>query len=271
MSNAAEGPEGSPLEWLEREIQTAVSRFGKERGCPDYWRPPLVGAVAADDPAIAELSRIVDPEHAAPRDLLASARSVIVYFLPFREWVGEENRRSGPFASRSWAESYTTTNACIAAVNLHIKDCLGRAGHEAATTPATHNFDEQKLVSRWSHKHLAWAAGLGTFGHHLLLITEAGCCGRLGSLVTSMELPPSNRPGREFCLLKAGKRCSACVARCSFDALFKDRFDRHACYRQCLANDAHYSDLGLVDVCGKCACGVPCSYGIPMEEAGARD
>lgn len=29
------------------------------------------------------------------------------------------------------------------------------------------------------------------------------------------------------------------------------------------ANDAHFSDLPLVDVCGKCACEVPCSHKIP--------
>jgi hypothetical protein len=46
-------------------------------------------------------------------------------------------------------------------------------------------------------------------------------------------------------------------------ALFETRFDRQACYRQCLANDAHYSDLPLVDVCGKCASQVPCSHEIP--------
>ena len=263
MPNTDESPDRSHLEWLEREIQAAVFRYRESRGCADYWRSPLVAVAGADDPLIGELPRIGDPEHSAPRDLLASARSVIVFFIPFQKWVGEENDASGFFAAQSWAESYVATNDCIAAVNLHIEDCLRQAGHLAATTPATHNFDEKKLISKWSHKHLAYAAGLGTFGQNRLLITEAGCCGRLGSLVTSMDLPPSRRPPREFCLLKAGRRCSACVSKCVYGALGEDGFDRHACYRQLLANDAYYSDLPLVDVCGKCACGVPCSYGVP--------
>jgi len=139
-------------------------------------------------------------------------------------------------------------------------------GFDASTTPATHNFDEKKLVSRWSHKHLGYIAGLGTFGTHHLLITRAGCCGRLGSLVTSMALPPSSRPQEEWCLHKQGRRCSACLSKCVYGALGESTFDRRACYRQCLENDAHYTDLPLVDVCGKCGCNVPCSYGIPTEK-----
>lgn len=252
-----------PVEWLEKEIGSAVSRYKSENGCADYWRSPLVAVASADDPLIKELRVLVDPEHALPSGLLLSARSVIVFFIPFQKWVGEENARSGIFAARSWAEAYVVTNQLIAVVNTHLKDCLGKAGYLSATTPATHNFDEQKLISRWSHKHLGYIAGLGTFGSNCLLITRSGCCGRLGSLVTSMEIPPTARPRQEMCLLKAGHHCSACFARCKYEAFNENSFNRHACYRQCLINDEHYSDLPLVDVCGKCGCDVPCSYGIP--------
>jgi epoxyqueuosine reductase QueG len=104
---------------------------------------------------------------------------------------------------------------------------------------------------------------LVTFGHHHQLITEAGCCGRLGSLLASMEIPATPRPSGQWCLEKAGGSCLACVSKCRYGALARRRFHRHACYRQCLANNAHYCDMPLVDVCGKCACEVPCSYEIP--------
>jgi epoxyqueuosine reductase len=251
------------LEWVENEIQAAISHWKRENGDMDLWRRPLAAIASANDPLIPRLKQVVDPEHATAFDLLASAKSVVVFFVPFHRWIGEENSRSGFHAAHSWAESYVATNRLIAAINQHLEDCLKKAGFEAATTPATHNFDEEKLVSRWSHKHLACIAGLGTFGRHHLLITPAGCCGRLGSLVTSMDLPPSSRPPEEWCLHKKGRKCLACISKCVYGALREDVFDRHACYRQCLANDAHYSDLPLVDVCGKCGCDVPCSYGIP--------
>jgi len=250
------------LEWLRSEIGQFVADWRQRRG-KDDWRRPLVAIASADDPLFGRLQRAVDPGHAMPGDLLKGVRSVIVFFLPFHRAVGEANDRKKGLASRGWAESYVETNLLIRKIGGHLGRSLRKAGYSALATPATHNFDEEKLVSGWSHKHVAYIAGLGTFGHHHLLITEAGCCGRLGSTLTSAEIPATRRPEEEWCLDRAGEPCLACVSKCRYGALFTTSFDRHACYRQCLKNDAHYSDLPLVDVCGKCSCEVPCSYEIP--------
>jgi len=247
------------LEWIRSEIEGYLADWRQRRG-RDYWRGPRVGIAAAGDPLFLQLGRAVDPGHAMPRDLLKEARSVIVFFLPFSPALGMDNGEKKGLASRSWAEAYVETNLLIRKIGGHLARCLRGAGHVALATPATHNFDEEKLVSSWSHKHVGYIAGLGTFGHHHQLITEAGCCGRLGSLLTSMEIPATPRPGEEWCLQKAGRPCLVCVSNCRYGALFETRFDRQACYRQCLVNDSHYSDLPLVDVCGKCACNVPCSH-----------
>ena len=198
-----------------------------------------------------------------PADILPGAKAVIVFFLPFQQWLGKENDQAGFHAARSWAESYVATNELIRAINEYLKKRLEDAGYAAAITPATHNFDEQKLVSRWSHKHLAFIAGLGKFGCNHLLITASGCCGRLGSIATSMPLSPTPRLVEEWCLEKAGIECSACVSKCAYEALFETKYDRHRCYEQCLINDRFFDDLPLVDVCGKCGCEVPCSYSNP--------
>ena len=119
-------------------------------------------------------------------------------------------------------------------------------------------------MSDWSHRHAAYAAGLGTFGLHNLLITEAGCCGRLGSVITDLALEPTPRPTGEYCLRKAGFECQACADHCTFDALKIDRYDRFACYHQCLVNAEAFQDVGLADVCGKCCAHVPCSVRNPV-------
>lgn len=248
---------------LRVEIRSLMVGWVGEKQSEDYWRSPLLAVASASDPLFSELRRVVDPEHAMPEELLPGARSVLVFFLPFQELLGEENDRFGFHAARSWAEAYVVTNRIIQAVNSHLNSLLEQAGYRSTITPATHNFDEKKLVSRWSHKHLAYIAGLGTFGHHHQLITASGCCGRLGSIVTEMPLPATPRPSAQWCLTKAGRQCYACVAKCPCGALSEDDFNRRRCYGQCLANDAYYKDLPLVDVCGKCGCAVPCSYGIP--------
>lgn len=258
------GDSAPSLVRIRSEIEEYLADWRQRRG-RDYWRRPRVGVAAADDPLFPDLKSAVDPSHAVPRDLLKRARSVIVFFLPFVRDLGRANDACEGFASRGWAEAYVETNLLIRKIGGRLSRLLRGAGHSVRVTAATHNFDEKKLVSAWSHKHVAWIAGLGTFGHHHQLITEAGCCGRLGSLVTSLEIPPTHRPAREWCLHRAGLPCLACVSKCRYGALFEERFDRHACYGQCLANDAHYRDLPLVDVCGKCACEVPCSYEIPVQ------
>ena len=248
---------------LTQAIRSTIERWVESGRGEDYWREPLVAVASAHDPLFHQLKDAVSPEHGMPEDLLKGAQSVIAFFLPFRQWVGEANVRIKGLSARSWAESYTATNGLIQVVGETLKEAIQGMGHAVAVTPPTHNFDSEKLVSAWSHKHVAYIAGLGTFGHHRLLITEAGCCGRLGSLVTTMTLAATPRPEKEYCLAKRGESCHACVSQCRYNALLKTHFDRHACYRQCLVNDAHFSDLPLTDVCGKCACQVPCSYSIP--------
>lgn len=255
-------PETS-LDTVRHEISAFISDW-KRRENIDFWLEPLVACADPLDPLFHKLREVAVPDHAMPQEILAEAKAVIVFFIPFRPEFGRENDSAGFHASRSWAVLYFKTNELIRGISEHLQARLDRLGFKAETTPATHNFDEKRLVSRWSHKHLGYIAGLGAFGLNHLLITRAGCCGRLGSLVTTAPFAPTPRPAREYCLEKAGRECSACVAKCVYGALKgPEQFDRHVCYAQCLVNDSHFSDLPLVDVCGKCACEVPCSYSAP--------
>ncbi|MCL6636108.1 MAG: epoxyqueuosine reductase, partial [Peptococcaceae bacterium] len=102
--------------------------------------------------------------------------------------------------------------------------------------------------------------GLGTFGLHHMLITARGCAGRLGSLVLDFPVPPSPRPENHYCLFRREGKCLACVKNCPTGALTRAGLDKKKCYKRLLEVDAHYGDLGLCDVCGKCATG-PCAVG----------
>jgi epoxyqueuosine reductase QueG len=231
------------------------------------WKSPLIAYASAQDPLFDQLKHAVGPSHLYPRDLLPGAESVITYFLPFRERIAHSNAAPGP-ASRDWAIAYIETNTLIETINRRLIEALDRDGYAAVSQPPTHVFDRASLTSTWSHKHIAYIAGLGTFGLHRMLITAAGCAGRLGTLVTNAYLPPTPRPEHEACLYKhaagVGDACTACARRCTFGALTVDAFDRHACYRVCLDNAALHSNLGHADVCGKCATHVPCAFTDPV-------
>ncbi len=251
--------------------ETIVDVVGGYRGRTAY-RTPLVGFAAASDQGFAGLRDVVGPGHLIPHDLLPGARTVVAFFVPFdSELVCLQ--REDSYVSRAWAEAYIETNRLIESVCGALGDALAEKGIMAAWQQPTHNFDPVELVSIWSHKHVAYLCGLGSFGRHRMLITRAGCAGRLGSLVTDAALPeetlaPHKRtadPTGEICLTWRGGPCDACIRRCPSGALTTDGFDRQRCYRYLLEVNDHFPDLGLCHVCGKCATG-PCALSIPSVE-----
>ena len=175
------------------------------------------------------------------------------------EEVVEANRQAS-YVAREWAVAYLETNRLIARICQRLTDVLADLGVRAASEPATHNFDPVSLVSRWSHKSVAAVAGLGSFGLHHMLITDAGCAGRFGSLVIDAELEPTPVVEKQRCLYYHDGSCRQCVELCPVGALTEEELDKGLCYRRCLEVDAYFADLGLTDVCGKCALG-PCALG----------
>jgi epoxyqueuosine reductase QueG len=252
---------------IRREIEGIVALRHEERRTATRWLAPLVGFASAADPLFVRSKQAVSPTHALPGDLLPGAKTVIVWFVPFERSVATSNI-PGTAVSREWATAYVETNVLLAAIGARLVELLETRGHEASSPPPTHQFDRTRLVSDWSHRHAAVAAGLGAFGHNNMLITEAGCCGRLGSLVTTLEVEPDVRSGAEACLHRSGASCLRCARRCVNDALHEDGFDRFRCYEMCLANGEVHRGLGTADVCGKCLVGVPCSFTDPVAAVG---
>ena len=246
----------------------------KEASChaeiASSWKTPLVGFADALDPRFGELKRAVRSSHDLPGDLLHGARTVIAYFLPFDPSIPRSNHR-GTFSSEAWAVAYIETNRLIAGINERINWLLEQEGWQGTRLPATHNFDEEQLMSDWSHKHVAFIAGIGSFGHHHMLITELGCCGRLGSVVTDAVIAPTPRSEQERCLFKFDGSCRKCEQRCPAKALEADPFRRHACYDRLLENVHLHERHGLADVCGKCAAIVPCSFTDPVKRASRKN
>ena len=248
--------------YLESAVREFVARYPEAHRTLTRWQEPLVAFVDASDPRLLAVKEQVSSAHLLPHDLLKSAQTVIVYFLPFALDIPKSNVASR-YCSQEWAAGYIETNQLIHDLNQHLKDELAKAGYQAAVTPATHNFDTETLISNWSHRHLAKIAGLGSFGLNNMLLTEKGCCGRLGSLVTDLEIEAPRLPSVEYCLYKSSGVCGICVARCLNGALTHDGFDRQKCYAVCLENDREHPELELSDVCGKCCVGLPCSFGKP--------
>jgi len=244
---------------LEEKIRAHIGNAVATTGTATRYRPPLVAIVKADHPEFVRLKDYVDPSHLLPQDILPGAKSVISFFLPFDKSVVIANARRG-YAAREWAVAYIETNTLIDRICASLSELLAVHGHEGRWELPTHNFDPVRLISRWSHKSVGVIAGLGTFGLHQMVITDAGCAGRFGSLVTTAPLKPTEHPHqlKQRCRYYTDGSCTVCVDRCPVDALREDAFDRALCYERCLEVDRYHAELGLTDVCGKCATG-PCA------------
>lgn len=250
-------------ELTERFVASEPERLGSY----GWWEAPLVVSAPIDQ-RFDQLRRIAFHEHLYPQDLLPTARSVVVFFIPFKKGLVEENKH-GDRPCRSWGLAYLETNDLIGRLSNTLSDLLAGHGFKSGLTPATHNFDEATLMARWSHKHLGYLAGLGRFGVHRMLITPVGCTGRLGSLLTEADL--GDHPliqTSEACLSKAGHECGKCIQSCPVQALKEDGFDRRLCWDRLNENRlslSDYSDLPEnTHVCGKCAALVPCSFRNPV-------
>ncbi len=248
---------------LRELVREFVRSYADQPGTTDWWRDPLL-VTARIDQRFDALPRIAWDEHLRPTELLPSAKTLIVFFVPFKKSLLDENT-PGPFPCRNWGLAYEATNKLIGLVCQRIKDVLAVQGFMSALMPATHNFDEKKLMARWSHKHLAHISGLGRIGINTQLITPVGCAGRLGSLVTEADL--GNYPlvvDGELCLHKQGKECLECLGRCPVEALKVQGIERQKCWARLKFNIQKTEELSGLDrnthVCGKCVVGLPCSY-----------
>ena len=88
-----------------------------------------------------------------------------------------------------------------------------------------------------------------------MVITDAGCAGRFGSLVIDADLRATAAADRERCLYLYDDSCAECVTRCPIGALSEDgSLDKQRCHRRLLEIEAKFA----AKACGKCAMG-PCA------------
>ena len=255
----------NPTETIRKAIEDFVAAYRFDHETITAWEKPVVGFANGGDPLFRELKTIVGPTHALPEELVPGARTVIAYFVPFTKAVADANRE-GDVSTIPWDRAYLETNRMLVELNEHLYKLLSAQGFQASRLPATFNYDKEKLRSDWSHRSAAYIAGVGTFGVNNMLITRAGCCGRVGSVITDLPIAPTPRPEEEYCLFKQNGTCGKCMERCPVKSFSVEDgqviFHRFTCGAHVDKHARTYPD-GDADTCGKCMCAMPCSFRIP--------
>ena len=248
-------------------IKDYVGEYHKIKDVESRWREPVIGVADPNNPKFKELKSLIPTTHFMPEDLLENPRSVIVFFLPFSEDIVKSNIK-GIESSRGWDIANIETNNLILDINHYLHNKFKALGFKSTIMPATYNYDEKNLTSDWSHRHVGEIAGVGKFGINNILITERGCCGRMGSVITDAELIISDRDEFEYCLYKHNGSCVKCAKSCVVDAIGfesgKAVVDRERCNNQIYNDAIPEYEIGIGDACGKCMVGLPCSYINPV-------
>ena len=255
-------------------IHSYISEYQQREEIATIYGEPLVGFADAWHPYVQSLPQLISPTHELPQNVLSNAKTIIAYYVPFTKALAKTNLSSGILASPEWARAYEETNALFGELNAEIIHFIQvKAGH-AGVTPKAVTFDQDLLISDWSQRHIAYAAGLGTFGLNNMLLTRNGCCGRFSTVITNLDLEADHPLTEEYCLYKKNGTCGACVKHCPTGALTCDGYDRFKCYAICKENAKIYTQFGSSytneddtgansvgsEVCGKCVTGSPCAF-----------
>jgi epoxyqueuosine reductase QueG len=234
---------------------------------------PLVGVASASDPIFEGFceEEIIGAAFKPPACWLPDAVSVISYFLPFQAHIRSSNY-GNPSPSLEWLHSRFLGESFNCKLRQFIVDEIEAAGGKAVA-PLLHQsyFSDYNIFSsNWSERHVAYAAGLGSFGLHRGLITESGVAGRFGSVITNLKLETTPRPeGSHYqnCPFLVDGSCGVCISRCPAGAITECGKDKSKCYQYMFIEDhvkLQREQFGYAhSVCGKCQVDVPCEARIP--------
>jgi len=268
----------SPLNRLEH--------FGGEAVFTDVQ----VGLARGDDPIFQTFRQVVHPEHGLPTELLASRLAalgerdatvpgpvaVVAYALSMHPETVRSNAEQTVGPSLRWNHSRWQGEAFSNALLAHLVETLEAAGAPALapSLAADYRIDrEGRIASNWSHRHAAYAAGLGTFSLNDGFITPKGIAVWFGSLVTAAAMVPTPRPeGGHLanCLAASRGTCGACMARCPVQAISREGHDKARCMQEIFLGQKPWLEgahgpgyIGKYAGCGLCMTGVPCSMRKP--------
>ncbi|MFX1256366.1 MAG: 4Fe-4S binding protein [Promethearchaeota archaeon] len=259
------------------------------------WVPDvLVGFCDGNDPIFQEYKKLVGPFHLTPKEAFTKYcdlnnieyyldnlnLSVVAFILPANPLTKKENLEySKEWPSKRWAHTHFYGEKANQALWAHVLNELKKEFGIEGVAPMAHEklfkINEKHedawqgfWASTWSHRHMCFAAGLGSFGLSDGFINERGKAMRCGSFIINHALPSDadkrakNR--HEHCI-----KCGDCMKRCPVDAItIKDGHDKQKCSEKVMSsipyNIKHYKIP--IDCCGLCQVGVSCSDGIPNKK-----
>ena len=257
----------------ENRIQAEVSLRPELSGMK-IFKDCLLACADANDPIFTRLKSDFNAYGdmlRLPGEWLEGAKSVICFFLPYADEIRICDRPDSPYPADEWLHARIEGQSFMLSMCGKMAEVLEGMGYKALVPSISPDFKVSRDESRaaeggplyaanWSERHAAYVAGLGTFSLAKHIITEMGCCGRFGSIITDAEFTPTERrysSPYEYCTF-----CGACALRCPSSAIGESEKDNAPCGEFI---DRTKKLFAPRYGCGKCQIGMPCENGIPAK------
>ncbi len=250
---------------------------------------PLVGFAGGDDALFEDYKTHVGPFHWTPLEIFritfpesrieAGELTVISWILPQTSRTCADNRKQNRFPAERWVRARVFGEKINENIRLYLIRRLEGKGIQAVAPILSPLWSREispqyGYASKWSERHAAYAAGLGTFGLCNGLITERGKAMRTGSVVARYRIPPSPRPYKNhnaYCLFFAKGSCGKCIGRCPAGAISEKGHDKEKCKTHTRGEillgyiKENYGFEGPAKKgCGLCQTKVPCENRNPV-------
>ena len=241
------------------------------------WETPLIGIAAGDDPYYSFLKEHIGTFHMMPAEAFAQKYQDVpdpsklrIISISFPQATVTKNMQTAAeeFPCDYWLVSRGEWEPFIAIFCQRLEEAFAAKGIRSVcpdllTAMKPMKSDTRGFASTWSHRHTAYAAGLGTFGLSDGLITTKGKAVRFTSIIVEMDLPVNGKVSEDpygWCT-----RCGACIGRCPADAILpetgheKDKCEAYGRYCVETLQPKHEGKGYHIKGCGLCQVGVPCS------------
>jgi epoxyqueuosine reductase len=156
------------------------------------YREPIVAFADVDDLEFESIKSMTHENHMLPKGWMPNGKTVVSFFIPFTKELVLANKKQ-EYIAKEWAVAYIETNNLIKEINNTMAEKLKQYGIDTVWQLPVVNYDSEKLMSYWSQRHVAFIAGIGTFGINNMLITNKGCSGRYGSFIIDYKIEPSKK------------------------------------------------------------------------------
>jgi epoxyqueuosine reductase QueG len=250
----------SPDNYVSGESAIAPEYTGMK-----FFESPIFAFGRADDELFDSLKSpdTIGKHFLTPREWLPDAKTVISFFLPYTDRIKTANRQNHDWPADEWLHGRYEGQLYINKLTGYLMDLLSNNGYQSMAPAFDPRYEindpDIRYTSKWAERHIAFVCGLGTFGLSKGIITEKGMCGRLGSVITALDLPKNERPYKdiyEYCAM-----CGACIPNCPAGAISLAEGKKHPPCSDFL--DKTREKCNPRYGCGKCQVNVPCESGIP--------